>query len=274
MICEFARQNDLIVIEDCAHAFFGERNGSSVGSSGDYAIASSMKFFPVFDGGILISNSSSLSEIALERSPLSFQLKSIINILEVSAGYERLGVIGKLIQGVGRIKDWIWSGVKSRKADSLGGIDAPQASGGGSSFDERWIKKSNSWAGKTLLRYSDFERVVRKRRRNYGVILEALRGIPGIRPVHATLPEGVVPLVFPLYVESSDSLFPILKSEGVPIWRFGEFLDPSIDKSVCENSIDLSDHIFQFPCHQELKEAELDWIISRIKHGVVSLKER
>ena len=43
----FCDAHGLLMLEDCAHSFLGEHNGKSVGSYGDYAIASSMKFFPI-----------------------------------------------------------------------------------------------------------------------------------------------------------------------------------------------------------------------------------
>jgi hypothetical protein len=56
--------------------------------------------------------------------------------------------------------------------------------------------------------------------------------------------------------------------EGVPIIRFGEFLWPGVDASVCAASVDLSRRIMSFSCHQELKEGEVDWMISKIKDAM------
>ena len=45
----FCDTHRLALIEDCAHAFFGEEAGRPLGSCGDYAIASAMKFFPIYE---------------------------------------------------------------------------------------------------------------------------------------------------------------------------------------------------------------------------------
>lgn len=45
----------LTLIEDCAHAFFGSQDGIPFGAMGDYAVASSWKFFPIPEGGYLVS---------------------------------------------------------------------------------------------------------------------------------------------------------------------------------------------------------------------------
>jgi len=49
---KFCDDHDLVLIEDCAHSFFGEFAGRPLGSYGDYAIASLTKFFPVKEGGV------------------------------------------------------------------------------------------------------------------------------------------------------------------------------------------------------------------------------
>ena len=76
---------------------------------------------------------------------------------------------------------------------------------------------------------------------------------------------GVVPLVIPMTITDPATLFPTLKNLGVPIWRFGEYLYPQISEHVCENSVYLSKHVFQFPCHPELTDKEIDWMVETIK---------
>jgi hypothetical protein len=50
----------------------------------------------------------------------------------------------------------------------------------------------------------------------------------------------------------------------VPVTRFGHPLWPGVDDSVCATSCMLSRHVLAFPCHQELREAELAWMIAAI----------
>ena len=86
----------------------------------------------------------------------------------------------------------------------------------------------------------------------------------GLRPLHPQLPLGTVPLNFPVLVDDPARLFPVLKEAGVPIWRFGEFLDAEVTEQLCPNSCHLSRSVFQFPCHSELRQEELDWMIDTI----------
>jgi dTDP-4-amino-4,6-dideoxygalactose transaminase len=80
----------------------------------------------------------------------------------------------------------------------------------------------------------------------------------------ATLPDGVYPWVFPLVVDDTKRIFKTLKCAGVPIIRFGEYLWEGVDASVCPASVELSQRVLQFPCHQELRAEELDWMIAKI----------
>ena len=98
----------------------------------------------------------------------------------------------------------------------------------------------------------------------------ALAGLPGCRPLFPVLPERVYPWVFPLLTDQPEPIFQVLKESGVPIIRFGEYLWPGVDASVCGNSVDLSRRVLQFPCHQELKEEEIDWMIKKIKEALLT----
>ena len=259
-------EKDIVLIEDCAHTFFGGLHDTTVGQWGDYAIASSMKFFPVYDGGMLVSNSRNLDAIKLDTPALGFQLKALSNILEKAIGYKRLGLIGKLLNLALSAKSLIWRAAKTFAKNDNPGISAgPSSADGGYGLDENWINKSISWPSKKVIERTDLEHLVSARRANYLKIHRALQNTTGCHPLHSTLPDGVIPLVYPIYIEQPQKHFAKLKRLGVPIWRFGEYLDPQITTTLCANSVDLSAHIFQFPCHQELNDDEIDWMIKTIK---------
>ena len=58
------------------------------------------------------------------------------------------------------------------------------------------------------------------------------------------LPKGVIPYVFPLFVEEPDKFFRPLKNHGVPVIRFGEFLWKGMDVNICSVSASLSKRVF------------------------------
>jgi dTDP-4-amino-4,6-dideoxygalactose transaminase len=55
-----------------------------------------------------------------------------------------------------------------------------------------------------------------------------------------------------------------VQAAGVPVTRFGNPLWEGVDERVCVNSARLSRHVLSFPCHQELREKELAWMIGAI----------
>jgi len=66
-ILRFAKERDLFVIEDCAHAFEGCYKGQRLGTFGDAAIFSMAKFFPCVVGGAVYSKDSSIQEFLKHR---------------------------------------------------------------------------------------------------------------------------------------------------------------------------------------------------------------
>ncbi|MDB5936855.1 MAG: hypothetical protein JWQ01_4199 [Massilia sp.] len=263
----FCDRHGLKMLEDCAHCFLGEHKGQPVGSYGDYAIASSMKFFPIYEGGMLVSNRHSLEPVRLRSAGKGFEAKATLNALEDSFQYRRLGAVKALLWLPLATKDFLWRSIKKRKPAGAQSM-VPGSSEGGFSFDPAWLDKRSSIFSRWMLKLVSRPRMGALRRKNYLKIAAALDGLPGCRPLFANLPEGVYPWVFPLLTENPQPVFNTLKSQGVPIIRFGEYLWPGVDATVCANSVDLSKRVMSFSCHQELREQELDWMIVQIKEAL------
>jgi perosamine synthetase len=266
---DFCDEHRLVLMEDCAHAFFGEFAGRPVGAYGDYAIASAMKFFPIYDGGVLASAHHSLGTMRLDAGGLAFELKAALNALEYAVEYRRLGVVRFALMPFLAAKTALWNGF--RRADGtrqtlqpLG----PTASDGDYAFDPAWVSTRMSLTSRMALRSMSTDRVVEHRRANYRKLLASLSGCPGAAPLFPDLPDGVVPYVFPLLVDRPLDVFPRLKRQGVPILRFGEYRWPQMDPEICGVSADLSRRLLQFPCHQELLPEEIDWVVERVRDAL------
>jgi len=269
-IRSFCDEHNILLLEDCAHSFFGEYDGRPLGSFGDYAIASTIKFFPTSEGGCLVSSSHPTSSLHLKSAGVGFEMKAALNALERGFEYGRMGFLQKLIYLPMWLKNFIWGYVK--KSVSSEKIDfgprasfGPEASDGGFAIEERWRNKKSSFFSQYLIKRASQTRIATRRRENYITLLKALTGLPGCHPLFARLPDGVIPYVFPLIVEEPEKFFKPLKNLGIPIIRFGEFLWHSIDENSYPVSTSLSKQVFQFPCHQELMPAELDWMIREIR---------
>jgi dTDP-4-amino-4,6-dideoxygalactose transaminase len=260
------------LVEDCAHSFFGARDGIPVGSTGDYAIGSTMKFFPIYEGGCLVSRRHRL-DVALRGAGFGFEAKAALNALEAAFTYGRLPVLRALLALPLRLKTAVWNALKSRGRDASAATSAapalaPSSSDSSFDFDARWADKRSSWFSRAVLRLSSSVRIVARRRRNYVELQRALDGAPGCRPLFARLPEGACPWMFPLLVDHPQAVAEMLVRAGVPITRFGSTLWPGVDASVCANSADLGRRLIAFPCHQALTDTERAWLHAQVRQAL------
>ncbi|MGH8262337.1 MAG: DegT/DnrJ/EryC1/StrS family aminotransferase, partial [Steroidobacteraceae bacterium] len=98
----FCDQRGLVLIEDCAHAYFGSHEGVAVGATGDYAIASLPKFHAVPEGGLLVyREGSELAGFPAGKARAS-AIAAAWHILEHSAEHHRLPVLGGPVRWLSR----------------------------------------------------------------------------------------------------------------------------------------------------------------------------
>ena len=266
-ICAFAAERGIPVIEDCAHSMFGSADGRPIGSWGDYAAVSLMKFFPVYDGGCLASATHRLDDLVLRRPSQRFEAKALLNSIERGLFYDRFPGLQTAARTTLMLKDAMWRSFKrlrSGRGDTPYAYQDPAASEGVNGLDPAWLDRCISFASQQLVERLPVGRIVARRRTNYQRLDAALRGLPGARPLFAALPDGVVPYVFPLVVERPDRVFRRLKTDGVPLFRWERLWD-DVAARIDPLSARYATEIFQLPCHQELTDDDLDWIIERIR---------
>ncbi len=276
-LADLADSAGLALIEDCAHCYFGEIAGRPVGSFGDYAIASALKFFPSLDGGVLASHRRPVSGLKLKPGPLKFRLKALLDPLELAWAHRssrrRLaatpadqpaskGHRARPVPGVAPAAGFPDPGA------GAAGRSVPAAAVAAYEFDPEWVDVAASGWTRLFIRLANRQRIVQRRRANFLRYLQAFAGVGGATPLYPRLPAGAVPYVFPLRVEQAPDVFDTLKRQGVPIVRFGEYLWKGMDQGVCPVATDLSRRLLQFPCHESLSASELDWIIDRIVHAL------
>jgi perosamine synthetase len=276
----FCDARGLLLLEDCAHCFFGEHGGRPVGAWGDYAAASSMKFYPVYEGGALVSRKHGLERVALRPGGAGFEAKSTLATLEKAFDYGRLRLLRTLMAPPLKLKDAAWSRLKTRRRAAAGATAAvtagtsaataapalaPASSDSSVDFDPGWLDKRSSWLSRLLVRRLPAASIVAERRRRYLKLEQALRGLPRARPLFAALPDTVCPWMFPMLATDPETLFDDVVAAGVPVTRFARPLWPGVDETVCPTSSMLSRQVLAFPCHQALREDELDWMIATLR---------
>nr|WP_314542807.1 DegT/DnrJ/EryC1/StrS family aminotransferase [uncultured Massilia sp.] len=259
----------LALVEDCAHSFFGRRDDRAVGTTGDVAIASSMKFFPVYEGGCLVSARRTLDGVALRSAGAGFEAKAALATLETSFRHGRLPLLRTLLTLPLALKDRLWGAWKAQEATPARAL-TPASSDSGLEFDAWWLDKRSSLFSRAMLRLVSRTRIVARRRAHYQRLQRELAGLPGCRPLYPSLPDGACPWQFPLLFDDPEPVFARLVADGVPVVRFGHALDAGVDAHACADSVALSQRVLAFPCHQELSDAELAWMIARIRQGAAA----
>lgn len=269
----FCDRKGIALLEDCAHAFFGTYAGRPLGSFGDFAIASPMKFFPTLDGGCLVSARHSLDGVQLRMGGRAFQIKSLLTPLETALEYGRLGTFGSILRPIMQAKDSLWRTLKTLRHGTAEGPErgssfAPSSSEGGFGFDPMWFDTAMSGGSRYVMFHTSWARLVKRRRRHYQRFAEALTGLSGCRPLLPDLPDGVVPYVFPLLLADHEQSFPVLKQRGVPMLRWDSLSTEAA--AHCPQSALYAHALVQLPCHQELLDDELEWMIAEIRRTLTT----
>lgn len=259
---QWSDRRQLALIEDCAHALFGQTEGRAIGSWGDVAIASLTKFLPVPEGGCLVRNDAQLQMPSQNAPGAVNQIKAALDMVQLGAMFKRFQGLNPLLQGVFSL---INGPRRQLRAIRQNGEPASLASPAleGFSIDIGLSHRSLTQPCRWVARHSPRDRIVAGRRRNYQRMLTAFTGYPGLHPLYADLPEHSAPYVFPLWIAEPDPGYLALRQAGIPLSRWDRpWHDmPIIDK---DQGRDWSHHVLQLPCHQDLSLAEVDLLIAAI----------
>jgi hypothetical protein len=104
---------------------------------------------------------------------------------------------------------------------------------------------------------------IEQRRKNYHRWLDGVAGVAGVQPLFPSLPDGVVPYAFPLLTDTKGIAFHALRLAGIPIWRWEDMAAEAVE--ACAITRDYRLRLLQLPCHQDLSEAEMNWMIDIIR---------
>lgn len=258
----------IFLLEDCAHAYFGTAEGRPMGAWGDYTIASPRKFFPVSDGGYLIQHAGDRQEIPLQSYGLKSTIKVAFNFLEHSIYYGRLPIIAPLLHLLSLCLRIVRGTPEKQVIEAPRDTDPATNPTPPSEYNPARLNTRMSLFARMTLRVSSKERMIRRRRDNYEQLREGFSGIQNCRSLFEHLPDGVAPHMFPLWIDDLDSVFPLLEDLAVPMQRFGQFLWSGVDETTCRVSSEMSHHLIQLPCHQELSRDEISLILTHVRSAL------
>jgi perosamine synthetase len=248
---EFCDTHGLRLIEDCALALFGRTpppDDTWLGSVGDLAIFSLYKTLPVPHGGYYVTQSAGK---ALQPPPLKSTLVQSLDLV-----HHTLDATG-------------WSGVEraaTRAAAAvkrtLGWNRGATPASGGPRWDSRLLDYGVSGWTRQLVRFTDPERVVRRRRANYAQLVQALRR--DISVPFPELPPGTCPLSLPILVRGRDRVHGRLAAQGIEAGKYWPLSHPTCPEDLAAEMTLWRDHCLELPIHQELDEADVDRVASAV----------
>ena len=248
---QFCKANGIVLIEDCAHALYGQAEGRVLGCIGSYAVASLWKFLPVRSGAVLLDNTCTREEHHLSRPPVMEEIKSIGRVIETWLKRRTTGRSLPLLDA-SALADKA-SKITQRHVES-----EPDA--GLREFNTAFAAVTAHSTSRWFATMVSHAMVANRRRANYKLWLEGIRTVAGVKPLFPDLPEHVVPYAFPLLVDSEGLMFHLLKLAGVPMWRWEDMAVTN-----CSVSKEYRLRLLQLPCHQDLHSSEIEWLIRSVQ---------
>ncbi len=248
-IINWAKSNDIFVIEDCAHAFGATGSSRLPGIQGDFAVASSAKFFPGGHGGRIVQNGN-ISDLIGFRLNLKQELRDFKSLL-FNQRPQDLEIIPA-------------TAIREKLEGIDKDIDLVQPTAPCNKEVLHWCKSSEALLANTgilnaVIRCTNKEKLVSSRR----TIFERIKEVVSSRPDMAMLfsefkPD--IPYVVPVVLSRPERQFPWLKYARVPVWRWEE-----VAVSDCKFTRQLKNSLIQLPCHQGMSDQQVDWLIGTIQ---------
>jgi perosamine synthetase len=241
---QFCSENDLLLIEDCAHALFSEHHGQPVGSFGDVAVFSIRKSIPVLHAGALVVNNSRFEKkVAPTWRRLNDRQQAYLDARE--AYLHRLGMQA-LNRRVQVEKPYYREALK----------DARKYYGDPREF---W---SIDPVSRLVMHNADPGKIRSIRRRNYRAYLRELGEITLL----PKLPAGASPMGFPIIVSKRPQLQKRLLKRGIEsVTHWWEPLLPRAVVKSFESAVHLARNELTLPCHQDISLQDVSFVCKCLK---------
>lgn len=265
--------NGVALIEDCAHACFGQAGDRLVGGWGDFAVASLTKFLPVPEGGLLASAVRSVPALALRPRPWTDEAKGWVDVIECGALHGRIAGFNALLGTAFRAKHMLRRTKWRRDGDpESDGAPCQTVAQALASCDMARVSDAPLSVVGWMRSHLSFEQTATARRLNFDTYAQCLRGVrgafvlAGTGPNGAGWPEAVAPYVFPLWVDNADDVYARVRKLRLPVFRWDR-LWPGTPALPGDRSIRWSRHVLQLLCHQDLSRTDVE----RVSHSLRQL---
>ena len=256
---DWCRARHILLIEDCAHSYFGWAGDRPVGHWGDYAIGSLTKFFPVGEAGLLASAQHPLRPLGLSAAGWRGQIKGVVDVVELAHLHGRLWGIGQLAAPLLRLK-------ARKRPNPSPGNNAPPPTALATDIESMALQCD---MGRTLQRPSAIsialqgllprQRIVQQRQANHSALVNGLSGLRGAKPLFGHAPDSTAPYLMPLWVESArhaDRVYVAMRAKYLPVLRWDRQW-PGTPRWPAESDADWRFQVIQILCHQSLGDTDI-----------------
>jgi perosamine synthetase len=248
-ISELCARRGVTLFEDCALSLFScTPDGIPLGTVGDASVFCFYKSLPVPHGGLLLGAFS----LPTPGSPaigstLRHTASLVLNHFET-----RGGTFGRSLRHFARTA-----------AQKTVGRRHTHVPTGSDHLAAHEITLGASRVVERLLRRVDPELVVRRRRRNFQRLAEALAD--DLTIVGHPLPRGACPLFLPVRVANKPAIIDELKQRGVEAVNFWSVGDSACSADAFPEVARLRREVLEIPCHQSLDDEAIDKIVHALK---------
>jgi perosamine synthetase len=248
-IAELCSRRGVAFFEDCALSLFSRTpEGTPLGTFGDASVFCFYKSLPVPNGGLLLGTLPTPDPIS---PPLGATLRHagslVLTHLEI-----RGGLFGR------SLRHFAHSTVRKTL-----GRRHEHVPTGSDHLAERDLTLGASRITERLLRRFDAELVVRRRRRNFQRLAEALSGCLPL--IGHPLPLGACPLFLPVRVDDKPRAIEKLRQQGIEAVNFWSSGDPACNIDEFPEVARLRREVLEIPCHQSLDDEAIDEIASAVR---------
>jgi len=242
-----ADRHGLFLIEDVALSFLSEIDGRPLGTWGDVSIFCLYKSLPTAAGGVLAINKPGVPLPPEPRrggfySELNLTLKHVVRHWELHGG-----PLGRLARrAVEKCSKPVTTGARLQSPDSL-------------DFEPELLDRGMGLLTRGLLRWFDYRLIAQRRRQNYIWLANRLHD-SGVAMLREHLPDGAVPLFFPILVDEKFLSVEVLhrvKIEAIPVWGIHHAY---LSRGEFPGAEFLVEHAIEIPIFQDLTERHLERI--------------
>jgi hypothetical protein len=217
---QFCDRQGIALIEDCAHSFFGEVEGRQIGAWGDLAIASLTKFFPVPEGGCLLSAIRPLTRTHLRGRGWVAELRKLASTVQSGADHGRFAPLGPLLNATFAASSFLRRGRVNSPGRSLHNVTELDPEYATARFDSVLAQQRPASIARFIVQRANKQHIFERRRRNHQLLANGLAGAVGLSVLNSTLPQSAVPYVFPIWVDQPVRSYHALRLAGVPVFRW------------------------------------------------------